>query len=360
MWKVGFQPLVILKLSLNSDFIVFEEYTKKIIMGHKYTNMNLNKGMVTPLQLGVVIALCIVGGLVYFLSATPMSDSTKVVTEPPSQLNVESSEALLIGTWQSIDDDKSVVVFAEGGIVTDIYDGQEMSSGSWELSMESVSGESGEDVLLLTEVIDAEVYNYSVWEVSLTNLTLNYRARGNTLTYERIAETESVPASEANYVNTEYGFTLDYPADWEVQEALKPQQVRALHEINVWQSEYDSWRAALTVQIFENIGGLAVGDWWEAWLVEEDKKESDCRAEYGEESPCLFLRGLVEETAVTKIVGEEAVAVKLFQFDHTKECTYVAKADYVYGLCAAGSNPNDPNEVVNLKTTNKIRDSFKF
>jgi len=163
-----------------------------------------------------------------------------------------------------------------------------------------------------------------------------------------------------SYENAEYKFTISHPTTWEVQEALKPQQERALHEIVISESDYDMWRASSNILIFPNEGKQSLQEWWNAWLFDEDQKELKCREEYGDQSPCLFLRGLVEGEEDTKLGGEDALAVTLFRFDHEEVCTYAVYGEYVYGLCSAGENPNDPQASQHLSITNQMRDSFEF
>ncbi|MBU1557359.1 hypothetical protein KKC45_00110 [Patescibacteria group bacterium] len=163
-----------------------------------------------------------------------------------------------------------------------------------------------------------------------------------------------------DYKNTEYGFLIQYPQDWEVQESLKPQNPKALHEIDLHQKEYEMARAYITIQIFDNPEEESVSIWWDKWLGEEDQKEADCQAEYKGEAPCLFLRGLVEDEKDSTLYDLPVKTVQLFQFDSSKECNYISHGGYVYGICYDGVNPNDPNFEVNREITSKMFSSFVF
>ena len=170
-----------------------------------------------------------------------------------------------------------------------------------------------------------------------------------------------IPENWQKYVNATYGFHLSHPSDWEVQEALKPQELRAEHEVVVWERDYDMWRGSATVRIFQNEKHQTVREWWNTWLADEDVKEAECREEYGDESPCLFLRGLVEWEKETTLAGEKAITVGLFRFDHEGECIYAAQGEYVFGFCAPGANnPNDPKAAQHTEITNLVRDTFKL
>lgn len=156
------------------------------------------------------------------------------------------------------------------------------------------------------------------------------------------SEKPTIPQGWIPYENDEFGFSMAYPPEWEVQEALKPRELRALHDIYFHEKEYDMWRAEFTVRIFTNPDGHTIEEWWDEWLREEDEKEAECHEEYADTAPCLFLRGIVEWEERVQLSGQEAIRVGLFRFDHEEECTYVAHNENILGICYAGTNPNDP------------------
>lgn len=277
--------------------------------------------------------------------------------------SVEETTALLVGAWQSLEDPKSVVIFEEGGVRRDLYEGVEPEAGTWEVRLGD--GEAGDfSGLILESVFYGESYEYSIWNVNESELVINYLARGNTLSYKRVDDylVDYLAQDWELYANEEYGFAFEHPDFWEVQEALKPREQRALHEVVVWEKEYDNmWRGSLSVFMFTNEDGQGVQEWWSAWLAEEDEKEAECREEYGDTAPCLFLRGLVEREEATFLGGEEAITVGLFRFDHEEECTYAAHGEYIFGICApAAGNPNDPKAVEHRAIAERIQDSFGF
>ncbi len=163
-----------------------------------------------------------------------------------------------------------------------------------------------------------------------------------------------------DYKNEDYGFLIQYPEDWEVQESLKPQNPKALHEIDLHQKESEMTRAYVTIQIFENPEKEEVSVWWDKWLGEEDQKEVECQEEHQGEAPCLFLRGMVEKETDSVLYDLSMKTIQLFQFDSSKECNYIAYEKYIYGVCYDGVNPNDPNFEVNKKTTSEIFSTFIF
>ncbi|MCK5027513.1 MAG: hypothetical protein KAS07_03780 [Candidatus Pacebacteria bacterium] len=184
-----------------------------------------------------------------------------------------------------------------------------------------------------------------------------------TIIEETMSEEEPVvwqrPSGWFVYENTIHAFSLAYPEGWEVQEALKPTQEYALHEISVHEKEYEIYRASFIVRIFERSAEQTVIDWWNARLTLEDVKKEECITEHGD-SPCLYLRDMIDMEEETELAGELAYKVQIFQFDHQQECVYVAKDQYVYGLCYDSSNPNDPDFGENKITTENMLRSFVF
>ena len=168
------------------------------------------------------------------------------------------------------------------------------------------------------------------------------------------------PEGWLSYQNEMYTFSLAYPQEWEVQEALKPTQEYALHEISIHEKEYETHRASFIVQIFERDNERSVLDWWNEWLALEDIKKAECVAENGDNAPCLCLRDMVDMEEETEFAGGLAYKVQIFQFDHQRECVYAAKEKYIYGLCYDSSNPNDPDFGENKIITKDMLESFTF
>ena len=162
------------------------------------------------------------------------------------------------------------------------------------------------------------------------------------------------------YSNDEYEFSLHYPSTWEVQEALKPRQSRALHEISIHQKEYDIFRASFVINIFTNEENQSVQEWWERWLTEEDGLKDACVEENGDNAPCLYLRDRVENEEEVEIANQSGHMVQLFQFDSEGECNYLVQGEHIIGLCFDSANPNDANFDQNKETYKEILNSFRL
>ncbi len=280
----------------------------------------------------IVIAIALLGATAYFYG-----------NEEEVDVVVDIDRTKLVGTWQSTDDPLSKVVFNTDGSQQDVYDNKVLGSGSWSFY------EQESDVFLRT-VINEETYEYAILEISEENLTLSYLSRGNILNYKRVVNSTE---GFSQYISLENGFAIKHPSDWEVQEALKPQETKAFHEVYV--SKNDG--LGVVVRMFENPEELSVKEWWGAWLAEEDLKKEDCNIE---ESPCLFLRDLIEGEKDTKLDEKEALEITLFRFDHQEVCTYADSVDYIYGVCATGTNPNDESEFENRMITKSMTESFEL
>jgi len=173
---------------------------------------------------------------------------------------------------------------------------------------------------------------------------------------------ENTEVAQENYTNSEFGISFSYPGDWEVVEAVKPTEIRALHEIVVWESEPDPiYRPSLSIFVFFNEDGLSLEDWWQTWLDDENKEKEACVEEYADTAPCLFLPDRIEDQKETTLAGKGAIKVKIFEFDREKQCTHTElDEEYIVSVCRDSQNPNDPNEKTNLEIYSEIENSLSF
>lgn len=134
------------------------------------------------IQLAALAAL-VAGGLVLTL---------RIPQQPANVLSVMSSATgnAIEGEWQSEQDAAYAVSFRSGGLLTETYDGEQVSSGTFHFA-DSAEGYSdlptepaGENAFLLQD-IDGERYAYRVTQLSATRLELSYLERGNTLSFIR-------------------------------------------------------------------------------------------------------------------------------------------------------------------------------
>ena len=134
-----------------------------------------------------VIVIVIAIGLVawYYVGNTNKEKEGIVPVVQTELTGIALTASKMVGMWQSTEDEKAIVVFNENGTTIDIYDGEELSGGSWELFEGEKYEGSGPH---LKTIINGEEYDYAVWSVSDTELTINYLTRGNTLNYIRVVE----------------------------------------------------------------------------------------------------------------------------------------------------------------------------
>lgn len=125
---------------------------------------------------GLLVVVIIIGiGFLYTQHKGIEGDATII--------SKEDTQALLVGTWQSMDDEKYYMVYGSDGLMADIYDGEELARGAWEV----LPGD--DEKIRVTQ--GAEVFEYSITDLNAHELMMIYLGRGNILRYRRI-ETNSL------------------------------------------------------------------------------------------------------------------------------------------------------------------------
>ena len=79
-----------------------------------------------------------------------------------------------VGSWESKEDSKSVIVFNENGAFESIYDGKLIDSGNWFI-----------DGYKLINITNEEEFTYTIIFVGIERLELSYLPNGNTLSFSR-------------------------------------------------------------------------------------------------------------------------------------------------------------------------------
>jgi hypothetical protein len=114
--------------------------------------------------------------------------------ETPQVENPEETDArtLLVGTWRSLDDPQSTLVFHSNGEITDSYGGGVLNeTGSYQLFEEGAHLRLDTPIrpegMVLRQTFGDEEYYYEIIELSAESLELGYLTRGGlTLRYERL------------------------------------------------------------------------------------------------------------------------------------------------------------------------------
>lgn len=143
------------------------------------------KNLVIIIAIIVILAAAVVLLWSNDVSEIAPTEEEMDLTEGVAELNIGGTLAMIPGRWQSTDDEKSVVIFNGDGIAVDIYDGEELGSGTWEL-YENENAEYNPSGVFMRQIIGGESFEYAVLELSEDTLLLSYLARGNTLEYERV------------------------------------------------------------------------------------------------------------------------------------------------------------------------------
>lgn len=124
------------------------------------------------------------------------SEEREEGSEKEEELTVNRAERLIIGSWQSEDDELSVVHFNADGEVHDVYAGGAVSeSGTYQIfdSLDFLNEEERELALnlessgiFLRQTFGQENYDYVILKMDVDTLELSYLSRGNTLRYKKV------------------------------------------------------------------------------------------------------------------------------------------------------------------------------
>lgn len=132
-----------------------------------------------------VVALVLLGAGVWYVTRNAEAPAPVIEEETIDPLTAESQQ--LVGIWQSDQDVNAQIIFAEDGTTTDLYDGEQLSSGVWGLYTDE-DAEYNPSGLFLRSVLNGETYEYAVVELTQETLVLSYLERGNILEYSRVVE----------------------------------------------------------------------------------------------------------------------------------------------------------------------------
>ncbi len=103
--------------------------------------------------------------------------------------NIEIAEnqiANLIGFWQRISDQNSIKIFKKNSIAKDVYDGEIIGSGTWEVIKDTE--EANMKGTFIKTLINNEGNLYKVISATKSKLTLTNISRGSTIHYIRVVE----------------------------------------------------------------------------------------------------------------------------------------------------------------------------
>jgi hypothetical protein len=127
------------------------------------------------ISLIILIVVLVIVGIWFFL---------KENTPPPIKpLPLDNIRENVVGSWKSLDDPKAFVTYNDNGTYRELYDGQEMRNGMWE--MYAQAGDLSDNFLRTIDEFGDGTLEYAILEATDNMLTLSYLARGNTLRYER-------------------------------------------------------------------------------------------------------------------------------------------------------------------------------
>jgi len=171
------------------------------------------------------------------------------------------------------------------------------------------------------------------------------------------------PENWQRYQNDEFRFSFLYPSNWELTISDKSNSSTiplgdALLKIVALEENYQFWQANFEITVLPNNFNLSITNWNEERLKKDDEEYQQCLANEG--LACYSLREMIESQELIDFKNEQALKIKFLQFDHSEECLYLSKNNYIYSFCYEAENPNDPDFGVHRETIDKIIQSFEF
>jgi len=147
----------------------------------------------------LAIIIILIGGWYVYKGNTSFQGAATTTTEARAATTAPAMDAAMtashdmVGTWQSTEDSKSVRVFNTDHTVTDVYEGETLSSGQCTTFTKATAPTVSyplEDGKVYMQIVDNgethETYDYIVSNINATDLQLIYLGRGGALNYKRV------------------------------------------------------------------------------------------------------------------------------------------------------------------------------
>ncbi|MBN2282637.1 MAG: hypothetical protein JXO48_01990 [Deltaproteobacteria bacterium] len=156
------------------------------------------------------------------------------------------------------------------------------------------------------------------------------------------------------YRHTTCGYSILYPATWEIVEAGSRSGTATTwsglvlldgerQKVTFLEQPYHMWQGQFEIRVMENEEGSILGEWLATYDVRDINEDS-----------------LITETTDTTLAGHPAVILKIFLFDHEGIEIIAANDKHLYLLSFAGQNPNDPDFETHREIYEHMISSFRF
>jgi hypothetical protein len=177
---------------------------------------------------------------------------------------------------------------------------------------------------------------------------------GVVMKWPKAPEKPVIPAGWQNYANAEYGFSLAYPADWQVNTSQLQNDVPAVLFGNPIEG---TTTYTLRVSMEKNDGKLSSAGCVENMLA---KMQIDDQTN-GTNTPSVMVQ--FEHASGTPLAENNGYELyNVFEFDHNAEQVYVAHDDkiLVFDFPLAEANPNIASSTENNAIAHEILATLEF
>ncbi|MFZ5390826.1 MAG: hypothetical protein ACOZAJ_00940 [Patescibacteria group bacterium] len=107
--------------------------------------------------------------------------------QPPIDNKAPTNTGSLISRWQSNSDDKYQIDYRADNTVEEFYNNESKGSGTWEY-VKPEEAKAGPSTQILRVKLNGQTYDYQIINLSTANLSYVYSAKGEILSFKRLAE----------------------------------------------------------------------------------------------------------------------------------------------------------------------------
>jgi hypothetical protein len=166
--------------------------------------------------------------------------------------------------------------------------------------------------------------------------------------------TPIIPAGWMNYQNSDYGFSLSYPANWQLSTSSLQSDVPAILLGNPTEG---TTTYTLRFSIAQNSSGFSSAE-YVADMLAQTKAEDETN---GTNTPQLSVQ-FISSTAFSVDDNDGYELNNVFEFDHNAERIYVAHDDevFIFDFPVADANPNISSPAANNAVAHQIVKTLTF
>lgn len=166
-------------------------------------------------------------------------------------------------------------------------------------------------------------------------------------------------ANWKTFTNTKYEYSVEYPANWDIEEAIaiagvpnKPTwsgsilQKNELQKVSFLEKDEQAiWQGTIELNVLQNPKNLNLEEWAKQYFRPLGA------------DPSVNLAKIVGDTTLG---GKPAKKFDVFSFDHNEVVIATIHNNLVYQVTFAGENPNDLDIEIHQKIYDQILSTFRF